>query len=56
MSLQQGKAIRAQGVILREFHILLKSLDKSNNFRGLVRVISKRQEFLWAHEKFAGEY
>jgi hypothetical protein len=23
---------------------------------GLVRVMNKRQEFLWVHEKFAGEY
>jgi len=42
--------------MLREFHALLKSLDKSDNFGGLVRVMNKRQEFLWVHEKFASEY
>jgi hypothetical protein len=25
-------------------------------FGGLVRVMNKRQEFLWVHERFAGEY
>ena len=25
-------------------------------FGGLVRVLNKRNEFLWVHERFAGEY
>ena len=37
-----------------EFHALLKA--KGPDFGGLVRVMNKRQEFLWVHEKFAGEY
>jgi hypothetical protein len=55
-SLEQDEEIRIQGAMLREFHALLKSLDKYNNFGGLVRVMNKRQEFLWVHEKFASEY
>jgi internalin A len=39
---------------LRELHALLKAKD--SGFGGLVRVMNKRQEFLWVHEKFAGEY
>ena len=35
-------------------HTLLKAKDPS--FGGLVRVMNKRQGFLWVHEKFAGEY
>ena len=30
--------------------------DMVFGFGGLVRVMNKRQEFLWVHEKFAGEY
>jgi len=40
----------------RELHALLKAKDPSEGFGGLVRVMNKRQEFLWVHEKFAGEY
>jgi hypothetical protein len=39
-----------------EFHALLKDKDLSYGFAGLVRVMNKHQEFLWVHEKFAGEY
>ncbi len=39
---------------LRELHVLLKA--KNPGFGGLVRVMNKRQEFLWVHERFAGEY
>jgi hypothetical protein len=42
------------GTTLRELHALLKAKDPG--FGGLVRVMNKRQEFLWVHEKFAGEY
>lgn len=54
VSFEHGEAIRAQGAILRELHALLKEKDPS--FGGLVRVRNKRQEFLWVHEQFAGEY
>jgi hypothetical protein len=45
---------RAEGALLRELHSFLKAKDPG--FGGLVRVMNKRQEFLWVHEKFAGEY
>ena len=54
--LKHGVSVRGNGAILREFHSLLKAKDPSNNFGGLVRVMNKRQEFLWVHERFAGEY
>ena len=49
-----GVALRSDGSSLRELHALLKAKDPG--FGGLVRVMNKRQEFLWVHEKFAGEY
>ena len=52
--LEHGVATRADGSTLRELHALLKAKDPG--FGGLVRVMNKRQEFLWVHEKFAGEY
>ena len=52
--LEHGVAARADGSTLRELHALLKAKDPG--FGGLVRVMNKRQEFLWVHEKFAGEY
>lgn len=52
--LERGAAIRAAGSTLRELHALLKSKDPG--FGGLIRVMNKRQEFLWVHERFAGEY
>jgi hypothetical protein len=52
--LEQGEAITAHGAILRELHSFLKAKDPG--FGGLVRVLNKRNEFLWVHEKFAGEY
>ncbi|MCA9920890.1 MAG: hypothetical protein KC421_00890, partial [Anaerolineales bacterium] len=53
-ALEHGEAIRAEGGALRELHALLKKQEPS--FGGLVRVLNKRQEFLWVHEQFAGEY
>ncbi|MEZ4642722.1 MAG: hypothetical protein R3E31_08300 [Chloroflexota bacterium] len=53
-ALEHGELIRAQGGVLRELHALLKAKDPS--FGGLVRVRNKRQEFLWVHERFEGEY
>ncbi|HLO17397.1 MAG TPA: COR domain-containing protein [Anaerolineales bacterium] len=52
--LEHGTAIRAENASLRELHALLKAKDPG--FGGLVRVMNKRQEFLWVHEKFASEY
>jgi GTPase SAR1 family protein len=53
-NLEHGVALRSDGSALRELHALLKAKDPG--FGGLVRVMNKRQEFLWVHEKFAGEY
>ncbi len=55
-TLEKGEPVRAQGAMLREFHALLKLLDKTENYGGLIKVLNKRQEFLWVHERFAGEY
>jgi GTPase SAR1 family protein len=52
--LEHGEAIRVQGATLRELHALLKAKDPG--FGGLVRVLNKRQEFLWVHSQYAGEY
>ncbi|MBI1793905.1 MAG: leucine-rich repeat domain-containing protein [Chloroflexi bacterium] len=52
--LEHGVAIRSDGTTLRELHALLKAKDPG--FGGLVRVMNKRQEFLWVHERFVGEY
>ena len=41
---------------LRKSRALFKAKDPSFGFGGHVRVMNKRQEFLWVHEKFAGEY
>ena len=49
-----GEAIRAEGAILREFQTLIKAKDPG--FGGLVRVMNKRQEFLWVHPQFEKEY
>lgn len=54
IDLEHGEAIRAQGATLRELHALLKAKDP--RFGGLVRVLNKRQEFLWVHSQYAGEY
>ncbi len=54
-SLEQSEAaIRARGGTLRELQALLKARDPG--FGGLVRVRNKRQEFLWVHPRFEGEY
>jgi hypothetical protein len=52
--LNRSDEIRAHGSMLREIQALLKAEDPS--FGGLVRVRNKRQEFLWVHERFEGEY
>jgi hypothetical protein len=53
-NLERGVGSRAENATLREFHALLKAKDPG--FGGLVRVLNKRNEFLWVHEKFASEY
>ncbi|RIK29270.1 MAG: hypothetical protein DCC56_13010 [Anaerolineae bacterium] len=55
-NLERGVGSRAENATLRELHALLKAKDPSNSFGGLVKVLNKRNEFLWVHEKFAGEY
>uniref|UniRef100_UPI00405777CA COR domain-containing protein n=1 Tax=Candidatus Electronema sp. TaxID=2698783 RepID=UPI00405777CA len=52
--LPHGAAVRADGAVLRELHSLLKTKDLG--FGGLKKVLNKRQEFLWVHPQFAGEY
>ena len=52
--LEHGVAVSGFGPTLRELHALLKAKDPG--FGGLVRVMNKRQEFLWVHEKFKSEY
>jgi internalin A len=54
VDLKQGEPVRAHGATLREFQTWLKGRDIS--FGGLVRVMNKRQEFLWVHEQFTREY
>jgi hypothetical protein len=53
-NIEHGVGSRAENATLRELHAFLKERDPG--FGGLVRVMNKRQEFLWVHEKFAGEY
>ena len=52
--LERGAAIRADGAVLRQLHAWLKQEDPS--FGGLIRVQNKRNEFLWVHPMFEGEY
>jgi hypothetical protein len=52
--LERGNAIRADGAVLRQLHAWLKEKDPS--FGGLIRVQNKRNEFLWVHPMFEGEY
>ena len=51
---EHNEAFRASGGLLRELHALLKEKDPS--YGNLVRVRNKRQEFLWVHPQFEGEY
>lgn len=52
--LEGGEAILAQGAVLRQLHAWIKEEDPG--FGGLVRVLNKRNEFLWVHSKFESEY
>ena len=49
-----GKSIESQGGSLRALQALLK--EKDPTFGGLVRVMNKRQEFLWVHPTYVDEY
>lgn len=49
-----SKGIRADDSALRELHAFLKAKDPG--FGGLKRVQDKRRQFMWVHERFAGEY
>jgi internalin A len=40
--------------VLRQLQVWLKVKDPG--FGGLVRVMNKRQEFLWVHPQFESEY
>ena len=53
-SLEHGESIRADNATLRELHSILKKKDPG--FGGFVRVMNKRNEFLWVHKRFASEY
>jgi len=53
-TLERGVATRGDGATLRELHALLKAKDPG--FGNLVRVMNKRQEFLWIHPQFEKEY
>lgn len=53
-TLELGVAMRGDGATLREFHVLLKAKDPG--FGGLVRIMNKRQEFLWVHPQFEQKY
>ena len=53
-TLERGQSIQAQGATLRRLQVLLK--EKDPGFGGLVRVMNKRQEFLWVHPRFESEY
>ncbi|MGC1374599.1 MAG: COR domain-containing protein [Anaerolineales bacterium] len=54
LDLPHSAAFHAESASLRELHAFLKAQDPS--FGGLVRVQNKRQEFLWVHKQFIGEY
>ncbi len=51
---ERGTAIEAHGAVLRQLQAWLK--EKDPGFGGLVRVMNKRQEFLWVHPQFEKEY
>jgi hypothetical protein len=53
-SLEQGVAIEARGAVLRQLQVWLK--EKDSGFGGLVRVMNKRQEYLWVHPQFESDY
>ncbi|MEJ1464879.1 MAG: COR domain-containing protein [Candidatus Sedimenticola sp. (ex Thyasira tokunagai)] len=52
--LMQGEAIEANGAVLRRLRFWLNNEDPG--LGGLIRVMNKRQEFLWVHPQFESEY
>jgi len=42
INLERGVGLRSDGATLRELHALLKAVDKTEKFGGLVRVMNKR--------------
>ncbi len=54
--LASGRGVRAHGAALRELHSILQAKDPASQFGGLVRVQTKRREFLWVHPQFESEY
>ncbi|HEY1187586.1 MAG TPA: COR domain-containing protein [Gemmata sp.] len=49
-----GAPVRAAGAPLRRLHAWLK--EKDPGFGGLVRVLNKRNEYLWVHPRYETEY
>lgn len=54
LEFDSGSAVRADGAILRQLHAWLK--EKDPGLGGLVRVMNRRQEFLWVHPQFEDQY
>ncbi len=54
MRLEHGEAIRAKGATLPR--VPGTNQSQGPGFGGLVRVMNKRQEFLWVHPQFEKEY
>ncbi len=52
--LAHGDMVEVEGASLRRFQGWLKEEDPG--FGGLVRVLNKRQEYLWVHSQFEGDY
>lgn len=53
-NLGENEGTTTHGADLRRLHAFLK--EKDPGFGGLVRVMNRRQEFLWVHPMFEGEY
>ena len=51
---EKGGLVAARGSALRELHAFLEKEDAG--FGGLERVRNRRNEFLWVHPQFVGEY
>ncbi len=54
LDLPHGPVTRAEGATLRELQTYLKAKDPG--YGGLVRVLNKRNEFLWVHPRYEQEY
>jgi C-terminal of Roc, COR, domain/Ras of Complex, Roc, domain of DAPkinase/Leucine rich repeat len=51
-----GNPLTPEAAMLREIQQIIKDKDKSRTFGGLVRVQTKRGEFLWVHPDYKQEY